>query len=269
MEEQVSASAQVASNREEDIWSVYRRTLPRSQERKNIQEELVRKYQYLVRFIVRRMNVTPPRELDYEDLISYGKMGLLDSIERFDPSLGYAFPTYAASRIRGTILDELRRFDWISRSGREKIQTLDKAIEAEVQETGIMDHERVRNRLGLSRDQYQELTEIANRSYISCLDESVALEDTEVDKIDILTDQSPGPEDLVIQKEEIEKLHLALNRLTERERRLVQLYYFNFQNFRQIAQEFDLSESRISQLHKRVLSKLKDVLASIEVEVVP
>jgi len=269
MEEKISASAQTGSIQEENIWATYSQTLPRSPERKNIQEELVGKYQYLVRFIVRRMNVTPPRELDYEDLISYGKMGLLDAIDRFDPSLGYAFPTYAASRIRGTILDELRRFDWISRSGRDKIHTLDRAIEAEVQETGIVDHERVRNRLGLSREQYNELTEIANRSFIGCLDEGVALDDSEVDKIDILADQSQSPEELVIQKDEIEKLHLAIDRLSERERRLVQLYYFNFQNFKEIAREFDLSESRISQLHKRVLSKLQNILASIQMEIIP
>jgi RNA polymerase sigma factor FliA len=268
MEEHVSTSAQ-ARGQDENIWEKYRLTLPRSPERKGIQEELVRKYQYLVRFIVRRMNVTPPRELDYEDLISYGKMGLLDAIDRFDPSLGFAFPTYAASRIRGAILDELRRFDWISRSGREKLHALDRALEEEMRDNGSVDHDRVRERLGLSPEQYQDLTEISNRSFVGCLDETVALDDSEVGKADILCDPGPDPEELVIKKEEIEKLHQALEMLTERERRLVQLYYFNYRNFKEISREFGLSESRISQLHKRVLAKLQQTLVSVRMEVAP
>jgi RNA polymerase sigma factor for flagellar operon FliA len=261
MDGQVRTSAQWGKSDEAELWERYHSLSPRSEERRKIQEEIISRYQYLVRFVVRRMNVTPPRELDYEDLLSYGSMGLLDAIDRFDPSLGFTFQTYAASRIRGMVLDELRRFDWISRSGREKIQALERAMESELQETGKLDGERIKKRLGVSDEQLKEMMEIANRSFVGCLDELVALEDTEVEKADILADDRPGPDDLAFLSDEIERLHGALDVLSDREKRLVELYYFRYRNFREIADEFGLSESRISQLHKRVLDKLRKVLS--------
>jgi len=262
MDGRVKTSAQWGQSDEAQLWERYRAVSPRSEERRLIQEEIIKRYQYLVRFVVRRMNVTPPRELDYEDLVSYGSMGLLDAIERFDPSRGYTFQTYAASRIRGMILDELRRFDWISRSGRDKIHALERAVEAELRETGKIDRDRVKNRLGVDDDQLREMMEISNRSFVGCLDEWIALEDTEVEKVDILADDRPGPEDLAFLGDEIEKLHGALDALSDREKQLVELYYFRYRNFREIAEEFGLSESRISQLHKRVIDKLRKVLSA-------
>lgn len=248
---------------EKALWEKYHNCTSKSLERKMIQQEMVEKYQYLVRFVIRRTNLCPPRELDYEDLISYGNMGLLDAIDRYDPALGYAFQTYAASRIRGTILDELRRFDWISRTGREKIHALEKASEEVLQETGEICHKKLKEKLGMTEGQFQEVLQIANRSYIGFLDEELVLEDSEVRKSCLLTGNSPGPEEITESRDEIEKLYQAMNDLTEREKRLIYLYYFKYWNFSDIAKEFGLSESRISQLHKRVLSKLKDRLAKI------
>lgn len=259
----VKRRPEIDRSAENILWEKYRNCSARSLERKLIQQELVKKYQYLVKFVIRRSNLCPPRELDYEDLISYGNMGLLDAIDRYDPALGYAFQTYAASRIRGTILDELRRFDWISRTGREKIHALEKASEEVLQETGEVCHQKLREKLGMTEEQFQEVLEIANRSYIGFLDEEVVLDDSEVRKSSILTGDSPGPDEITEGMDEIEKLYQAMNDLTEREKRLIYLYYFKYWNFRDIAEDFGLSESRISQLHKRVLNKLKDRLAKI------
>lgn len=243
-----------------DIWIRYRNTLFRSSERRQIQEEIVRKYLYLVKFVVRKMNVTPPRELDYEDMLSYGKMGLLDAIDKYDPSKGFAFQTYAASRIRGAVLDELRRFDWISRSGREKIQALERASEEEFQSTGRVHRHKVRQRLGMSEKQFREVLEIANRSFVGCLDELITLEDSEVGKKGILADGGPLPQEVVEHREEIARVVAILDNLPERDRRLIHLYYFRYMSFKEIALEFQITESRVSQLHKRVLKKLREVL---------
>lgn len=248
---------------EKDLWERYRHSSPKGLERRMIQQKLVKKYQFLVKFVIRRTNLCPPRELDYEDLVSYGTMGLLDAIDRYDPSLGYAFQTYAASRIRGTILDELRRFDWISRTGREKIHALERASEQILQETGEISNNKLREKLGMSEEQFKEVLEIANRSYIGFLDEELVLDDSEVHKSSILCGDEPGPEEVTENKDEIDKLYQAMDDLSEREKRLIYLYYFKFWNFRDIAAEFGLSESRISQLHKRILSKLKEKLARI------
>ncbi len=248
---------------EKDLWERYRICSQHSLDKRMIQQELVEKYQYLIRFVIRRTNLCPPRELDYDDLLSYGNMGLLDAIDRYNPSLGYAFQTYAASRIRGTILDELRRFDWISRTGREKIHALEKVSEQVLQETGEISNNKLREKLGMSEEQFREVLEIANRSYIGFLDEELVLEDSEVSKSSILTGEEPGPEEVTENLDEIEKLYQAMNDLTAREKKLIYLYYFKYWNFHDIAVEFGLSESRISQLHKRVLSKLKERLVQI------
>jgi RNA polymerase sigma factor for flagellar operon FliA len=203
-----------------DIWERYQRTFPRSPERRGIQEEIVKKYLYLVKFVVRKMNVTPPRELDYEDILSYGKMGLLDAIDRYDPSKGFTFQTYAASRVRGAVLDELRRFDWISRSGREKIQALDRASEEEFQASGRVCRQNVRQRLGMGEKQFRELLEIANRSFVVCLDELITLEDSEVGKKGILADGQPLPQEVVEHREEVSRVIAVLSDLPERDRRL-------------------------------------------------
>ncbi len=248
---------------EKHLWARYGETSHRSLERKLIQQDLVKKYQYLVKFVIRRMNLCPPRELDYEDLLSYGNIGLLDAIDRFDPSLGFAFQTYAASRIRGTVLDELRRFDWISRTGREKISALERATEQELQESGEVTNTKLRERMGMNSKQFMEILEIANRSHMGFLDEEMFLEDSDVKKSGVLAGDIPGPEEVTECRDEVEKLYGAISELTEREKRLIFLYYFRFCNFSEIAKEFNLSESRISQLHKKVLNKLKHKLAEI------
>ncbi len=246
-----------------DIWDRYRNSRPQSPERREIQEEIVRKYLYLVKFVIRKMNVTPPRELDYEDMVSNGKMGLLDAIDKFDPSRGFTFQTYAASRIRGAVLDELRRFDWISRSGREKIQALERASEAELQATGVLCREKVRQRLGMEAKSFQELLEIANRSFVGCLDELITLEDSEVGKKGILADGKPLPHDVLESREEVEEVCQVLEELPERDRRLIHLYYFRYRSFKEIAAEFGITESRVSQLHKRILRKLRERLGDV------
>lgn len=261
----VDLAAKVVSENSDtstDLWVRYRNTLPRSSERREIQGEIVKKYLYLVKFVVRKMNVTPPRELDYEDILSYGKMGLLDAIDRYDSSKGFAFQTYAASRVRGAVLDELRRFDWISRSGREKIQALERASEEEFQVSGRVSRQNVRQRLGMGEKQFRELLEIANRSFVGCLDELITLEDSEVGKKGILADGRPLPQEVVERREEISRVISVLADLPERDRRLIYFYYFRYWSFKEIAAEFHITESRVSQLHKRALKKLREVLCT-------
>jgi RNA polymerase sigma factor for flagellar operon FliA len=240
-----------------DLWEAYRAAPRESAERRDLRGKLVERYLHLVRFAARRMSISPPRELEYDDILSFGKIGLLDAIEKYDPSLGFAFSTYAVPRIRGAILDELRRFDWISRSGREKIEAFNEAREEEMNHSGEICHERIRNRLGASEGEYRQLLRLVASSSLGCLDEWVALEEGEADKTALLADDGPGPQDLVEQKDESEHLHVALERLDDREKDLIRLYYFRSWKFREIAESFGLSESRVSQLHRRILQKLR------------
>ena len=107
---------------EAELWAEYART-------GRGRDELVTRYLPLIKYVVGRMAVTPPTGLDYEDILSFGVFGLLDAVDKFDVSKGYVFQTYAIPRIRGAILDELRKCDWFSRTGREKVQKYNRALE--------------------------------------------------------------------------------------------------------------------------------------------
>ena len=114
----------MTSEEEKTLWEEFSRS--RSAQKR---DDLVLKYLPLIKYVVSRMAVTPPQGLDYEDLLSFGVFGLLDAVDKFDPSKGFVFQTYAIPRIRGAILDELRKCDWYSRSAREKVQKLNKVME--------------------------------------------------------------------------------------------------------------------------------------------
>ena len=124
------------SREDGQLWEEFRRA-PTPE----LKERLVRRYLPLVRYVAGRMAVSPPPWLDFEDLLSFGAMGLLDAIERFDLGRGFCFQTFAVPRIRGAILDELRRYDWISRTGREKLQRLEKTVERFARSQGVPDDE--------------------------------------------------------------------------------------------------------------------------------
>ncbi|KUK42934.1 sigma-70 family RNA polymerase sigma factor [Thermovirga lienii] len=247
-----------------ELWLSYKEAQSQSNaEQDLLREKLFKKFQYLVYFVVKKMPLTPPRGLDYEDLISFGNIGLLDAIDRYDPSLGYAFQTYAVSRIRGTILDEIRKFDWFSRTGREKVQALERAAEQQFQEEGKVTNEGLMKRLNVTEEQLDEMLKISQRSYIGYLDEELVLEDSEVDRCDIIAGEEDSPQEVVERNEEIAKLYEALDQLSDRERMLIKMYYFEFKTFREIARELGVSESRVSQLHKRILEKLEQKLYSV------
>ena len=134
-------------------------------------EKIVKRYLPLIKYVVGRMAVTPPPGLDYEDLLSFGVFGLLDAIDRFDLSKGFSFQTFAVPRIRGAVLDELRKCDWFSRTGREKVQKLNRAMEKVLRDEGHIKDELVMREMGVDEAEYFEVQELASRSYVASLDE--------------------------------------------------------------------------------------------------
>lgn len=245
------------SREDGQLWEEFRRT-PTPE----LKERLVRRYLPLVRYVAGRMAVSPPPGLDFEDLLSFGAMGLLDAIERFDLGRGFCFQTFAVPRIRGAILDELRRYDWISRTGREKLQRLEKTVERFARSQGVPDDEALMEALGMNEKAYRELLEIASRSYVVSLDEVLALEDGDVQREGILEDSAPSPLERMEQQEEVERVLEGLSGLPERERLLVSLYYYEGLTLKEIGAVLGVTESRASQLHGRALALLRARLAS-------
>ncbi len=223
-------------------------------------DELIMRYLPLIKYVVGRMAVTPPQGLDYEDILSFGVFGLMDAVEKFDPTKGYVFQTYAIPRIRGAILDELRKCDWFSRTGREKVQKFNRATEKILLEKGEMDDTLIMKEMGVSEDEYYEIQDLASRGYITSLDDSTPLDDGEVPVEATLADDRETASDRLDNESEKQQLAEALAELPERERQMLSLYYYEGLTLKEIGAVMGVSESRVSQIHGKGLSMLRAIL---------
>ena len=246
----------LASEDEKKLWEEYSRTgIGR--------DEIIVKYLPLIKYVVSRMAVTPPTGLDYEDLLSFGVFGLLDAVEKFDPSKGFVFQTYAIPRIRGAILDELRKCDWFSRTGREKVQKLNKAMEKILRDKGEIRDEWLMEEMGINQDEYYEIQDLASRGYITSLDDTTPLDDGEVSVEATLADEREGIVERLDDESEKQELIEALSELPERERNMLSLYYYEGLNLKEIGKVLGVTESRVSQIHGKALSMLRAILKEV------
>ena len=223
-------------------------------------DELVTRYLPLIKYVVGRMAVTPPSGLDYEDILSFGVFGLLDAVDKFDPSKGFVFQTYAIPRIRGAILDELRKCDWFSRTGREKVQKYNRALEKVLRDRGEMRDEWIMQEMGVDADEYYEIQELASRGYIASLDDTAPLDDGEVPVEATLADDRETAADRLDDESEKQQLAEALEELPDRERTMLSLYYYEGLTLKEIGAVMGVSESRVSQIHGKGLSMLRAIL---------
>ena len=243
----------MTSEEEKKLWEDYTRTgLGR--------DDLVVKYLPLIKYVVSRMAVTPPQGLDYEDILSFGVFGLLDAIDKFDPSKGFVFQTYAIPRIRGAILDELRKCDWYSRSAREKVQKLNKTMEKILRDKGEIRDEWIMAEMGIDQDEYYEIQDLASRGYITPLDDPPPPDDGEVSIEATLADDRESIEDRMDEEVERQELADALAQLPDRERTMLSLYYYEGLNLKEIGQVLGVTESRVSQIHGKALSMLRAIM---------
>ena len=195
--------------------------------------------------------------VEYDDLVSYGIFGLIDAIDKFDITKEVKFETYASLRIRGTILDQIRKMDWIPRTVRQKQKKIDEAIKQIEMRTGKnAQDEEIARELGLSEDElltWQSQLKITNvvslNEYMEQGQEPVM--DTRHNS------QFAQPEDTV-QEEELKKvLGEAMDLLTEKERKVILLYYYEDLTLKEISNILEVSESRVSQLHTKALMKMR------------
>jgi RNA polymerase sigma factor for flagellar operon FliA len=223
-------------------------------------EKIVKRYLPLIKYVVGRMAVSAPTGLDYEDLLSFGVFGLLDAVDRFDPSKGFSFQTFAVPRIRGAVLDELRKYDWISRTGREKLQKLNGAVEKVLREKGRLRDEWVMQEMGVEEKAYREALELSSRSYIVSLDEIIAFEDGEFDHKRVLTDGEEGAGAALENQEEVKSIVDALSKLPEREMQVISFYYYEGLTLKEIGQILGVTESRVSQIHGKAIATLRALI---------
>jgi len=242
------------------LWREYRRT-----EAKELRDRLIVMYSPLVKYVAGRLGSGLPAHVDEGDLVSYGLLGLIGAIERYDPDRDIKFETYAIARIRGSIIDELRALDWVPRSVRSRAREIERAIAGLEAKLGrAPTDEEIAQKVGISVDELEEsLTDIA-RSSIAALDElwSVSGEGDQVSLLDTLEDpDSVRPADALDETELREILGDAISRLPEREKLVITLYYYEELTLREIGEVLGVTESRISQLHTKAILRLKARLA--------
>jgi RNA polymerase sigma factor FliA len=232
---------------------------------KGIRDRLILTYAPLVKYVAGRLGSGLPAHVDEGDLVSYGLLGLIGAIERYDPSRDIKFETYAIARIKGAIIDELRALDWVPRSVRSRAREIERAISELEAKTGVAPtDEQIAAKIGISVDELEESLADISRSSIAALDElwSVSGEGDQISLMDTIEDESgPRPEAALDQTEMREALADAIARLPEREKLVVTLYYYEELTLREIGEVLGVTESRISQLHTKAILRLKARLA--------
>ncbi|MGI8593239.1 MAG: RNA polymerase sigma factor WhiG [Solirubrobacteraceae bacterium] len=234
-------------------------------------EHLVVAYSPLVKYVAGRMASGLPAHVEEADLISYGLVGLISAIERFELAREIKFETYALPRIKGAIIDELRSLDWVPRSVRARAREIERAnvkLEGRLQRAPT--DEEMASELEMTMDQFQDaLIQISN-STIAALDELWSISDTSGDQVSLLdTIQDPGasdPAQLMDASELKDRVADAIARLPEREKLVIALYYYENLTLREIGEVLGVTESRISQLHTKAVLRLRSRLQSEEVQ---
>jgi RNA polymerase sigma factor for flagellar operon FliA len=238
------------------LWQEYRRTRDR-----DVRDRLILTYAPLVKFVAGRLGASLPSHVDEQDLASYGLLGLIGAIERFDPGREIKFETYAISRIKGAIIDELRSLDWVPRSVRTRAREIERAIaELERRLMRAPTDEEIAAKIGISEDELEESLSEISRTSIAALDElwTPSAGGDQIALIDTIEDTSgPDPEHSLQQTELKEALGEAIARLPEREKLVVTLYYYEELTLREIGEVLGVTESRVSQLHTKAVLRLK------------
>jgi RNA polymerase sigma factor FliA len=250
----------VAGEDTQELWFEYRRT-----DDKALRDRLILTYAPLVKYVAGRLGSGLPAHVDEGDLVSYGLLGLIGAIERYDPGRDVKFEAYAIMRIKGAMIDELRALDWVPRSVRSRAREIERAIAALEAKLGTAPtDEQIAAKVGISVDELEESLADISRSSIAALDElwSVSGEGEQVSLLDTVEDTTgPRPQEALDEAEMREALADAIARLPEREKLVVTLYYYEELTLREIGEVLSVTESRVSQLHTKAILRLKARLA--------
>lgn len=230
------------------------------------QEELLQLYLPIVKSIVARIKINLPPHIEEDDLYSVGLAGLISALKKYDPSQKKSFGSYAAMRIRGAILDELRRMDWMPRNARTNFKRLRKTVEELEQRLGRpASEEEVRGELKLSPQEYGELMDEVRPISFLPLDQNPTSDDgDETNLYDVIADDTVTSATDKLEKEEmIRMVAERINQLPEVPRKVLAMYYYEDMRLAEIAAVFGLTESRICQIHSQAILSLRTYLTNM------
>lgn len=242
----------------ENMWIKYYNTKD-----KEVKNTLIEHYIELVKIVSGRMYNYYGSKIEYDDLLGYGILGLIDSIDKYDISKNIKFETYAQIRIRGAIIDNIRKQDWIPRSLRKKSKDVQNAILVLENKLGRSpSNSEIAKQLNMSLNEFDVLLSDISTFNVSSLEEIM------INKGDHLTDNNNinNPE-LIYQGKEIRELLAdSIETLSKKEKMVVSLYYYEELTYKEIGQVLELSESRISQIHSKAILRMKNFLANNGIE---
>lgn len=247
--------------REEKLWQEFlQKNSPAAR------EALILEYASLVKYVAGRVAIGLPPNVDYDDLVSYGIFGLMDAIDKFDPSRGIKFETYAIARIRGAILDGLRSNDWVPRSVRQKAKELERVcLELEHRLGRYATDQELSEALHISIEEFHQLLSEVSCTTLGSLDEIWMTRNSEEENVRVLdlveNEGSMDPEIQIEVAELKEALTKAIDALSERERMVITLYYYEGLTLKEIGEILNISESRVSQIHTKAIFRLQGRLA--------
>lgn len=228
---------------------------------KNAKEELIVNYVELVKVICGRLYSNYSKYLEFDELVSYGIIGLIDAIDKFDYKKEVKFETYGNIRIRGAIIDQLRSMDWVPRSTRQKFKMIESAIDRLVEETGNDFSEiDIAKKAGMTVEEVNNLLREMSTFSVLSLEEKIEESNS---NFELKSENKEfSPEDNLLQDEFKNSLVEVIESLPNKEQMVIKLYYYSELTYKEIANIMGISESRISQIHSKAISKIKN---SIEV----
>lgn len=228
-------------------------------------EIIIEEYIPLVKYIASRISIGKNKVMDYEDLVSYGIIGLMDAMSKFDESKGIKFSSYASIRIKGAIIDEIRKSRPISKGAMDKLNRYNAAVE-KLQNTLYREpiNEEIAKELNISLMEVGEIENYINYISIVSLEDIIFSDDEDMTVMGIIEDKnSPSPEESFVNSEKLEVLAEAIENLNEKDRIILNLYYYEGLTLKEIGSVLNVSESRVCQLHSRSIRNLREKMKNL------
>ncbi|MBU3190566.1 FliA/WhiG family RNA polymerase sigma factor [Clostridium bowmanii] len=235
----------------------------------DVREQIVKSNIPLVKYIASRVIIGKTKYVQYEDLISYGMLGLMDALGKFDETKGMKFSSYASIRIKGAMIDELRKNSPISKGAMDKLNSYNAAIERlqKLLYREPTNHE-IAKELGITINEVADIENNINYISVVSMEDLIFSEEDEMPLSGtIKDDKSPSPEKALEEKEQIEYLSLGLENLKDKDKMVLTLYYYEGLTLKEIGSILNVSESRVCQLHSRALVNLRKALVKLKYEI--
>jgi RNA polymerase sigma factor for flagellar operon FliA len=253
----------IEEKKEDALWRKFKKTKDPA-----IRDTFVKQYAPLVKYVAGKIAVSMPHNVEFDDLVGFGVFGLFDAIKKFDPDKHVKFKTYAVTRIRGAIFDELRSIDWVPRSVRQKSREVEDTMRHLESSLGrAASDKELAGAMGVSVKEFEKtMMKISSTSILSLNDIWYTGEDNDKVSIgdSIESPRSMNPE-AIVEKEEIKQVIIrSIDELPEKEKKVLVLYYYEDLTLKEIGKVLEVTESRVSQLHTKAIMRLRSKLTNIK-----